>query len=535
MSKNNDKDKENKGLSDELNKIHKKRRFDETDDIITQESILNQVKSELEREKQHSQKLSLVIMKLESKIEKLSDQLEILNKSIINLQNEKKDLFDLLKNKEKQKAKKAKLGAKNNSEKKKPQNKTTRNTESTNEREMSDDSVGDNRSNDSSEPNETLSPSHSNEMNSATQRIMGERGMENETVNSSVYTDANTNDNDNNLHDSDDDTDTEDEHELKSETFNQMNKIKRSNKIPPIDIWTENRAEIQRIIQANFQPNSCVFGRVNNGKFRVFPKNCEVRDSIIEFIKERSYQFNTYTPSDSKMINIIMKGLDHIDDQSIIEEELARRGIVPFKVEKYITGYMRKNHVKSNIWLVVLQPNTDTKALFEIRIIDQAIVKFEFLKKPKIIQCKRCQRFNHSASNCNLPYRCVKCTKEHEPGNCSNDKDVNKFKPKCVNCQGNHTANDAKNCPVFQKILAKKDKKEKKTEPNIKMNKFSSFADAIKFNKNNTVNNQKISSNPLDSLVEQQNIMMRNFMNSMLQMQKNFVESFSNRNNGQRR
>ncbi|KAI4473877.1 hypothetical protein M0802_015898 [Mischocyttarus mexicanus] len=34
------------------------------------------------------------------------------------------------------------------------------------------------------------------------------------------------------------------------------------------------------------------------------------------------------------------------------------------------------------------------------------------------MQCRRCQRFGHSVSNCDLEYRCVKCREEHEPGEC---------------------------------------------------------------------------------------------------------------------
>lgn len=442
------------------------------------ESKINQVKSELEREKQLSQKLYLTIDKLESKIEKLSDQLEILNKSIVSLQNEKKDHFELLKTKEKKikKVNKAKEGAKIDNKSK------NRISETQKQREMpNDDHTSENTNTDTTDEttntdtnnkaDNTLSPSQSRERNSAIERVLKESNSVDDTVNTSVYTDANTANSESHYSDenpTDSEYESEVETESKESTLSQKNKIKRSNKIPPIDIWTENRAEIQRIIQNNFPQNSCIFGRINNGKFRIFPKSSEVRDKLLTFIKKRSYQFNTYTASDSKMINIIVKGLDHIDDQTIIEEELSERGIVPYKITKFITGYMRKNNVKSNLWLIVLHPNTETKALFEIKVIDQAIVKFEYLKKPKIIQCKRCQRFNHSASNCNLPYRCVKCTKEHEPGCCKNDTDINKFKPKCVNCQGNHTANDAKNCPIFQKILTSKNKKENEKKKRVK-------------------------------------------------------------------
>lgn len=95
---------------------------------------------------------------------------------------------------------------------------------------------------------------------------------------------------------------------------------------------------------------------------------------MIEYLNKKKYNYNTYTPSDSKMINVLIKNLDHIEDANIIKDALAKKGFEPYQVKKYITGYMRKNNSKSNLWLIVLQPNTDTKELFKIRDIDHAIV-----------------------------------------------------------------------------------------------------------------------------------------------------------------
>lgn len=318
---------------------------------------------------------------------------------------------------------------------------------------------------------------------------------------------------------------------------------KRSNKIPPIDIWNENRAEIQRLIQTKFPQNSCIFGRINNRKFRVFPCDSETRRNVIDFLTKRKYDFNTYTPSDEKMINVIIKGLDHIDDPEMVKHNLAAKGFVPYKVQKHTTGYMRKNNVKSNLWHIVLQPNTDTNALFKVRVIENAVVKFEFLKKPKVIQCKRCQRLFHSASNCNMPYRCVKCASTHEPGKCSSGAEANKFQPVCVNCKGKHTANDAQNCPYLQKAMQKKDERSERinnrTGNNAKQASFSSskfknkmsYADSVKMqittkpNNNNSNPNNKADN--FQTFLNQQQKMMCDFMATIQQMQMNFISSYN--------
>lgn len=166
---------------------------------------------------------------------------------------------------------------------------------------------------------------------------------------------------------------------------------------------------------------------------------------------------------------------------------------LPIKVfkKKDITGYMRKNNIKSNLWLIVLQPNTDTSELFKIKSIDHAIVKFDFLRKPKVIQCKR--------------------------------------------CQGNHTANDAANCDVFKRVIELKASKQKtQTKQNMAkpVNKQStssakqSFADRTKMN-HDKPNNPK----SFDQFVNNQNKMLNDFMATMKKMQQQFITNY-NRNNG---
>lgn len=127
---------------------------------------------------------------------------------------------------------------------------------------------------------------------------------------------------------------------------------------------------------------------------------------------------------------------------------------------------MRKSGIQSNIWQIVLLPKTDINTIFNIKYVAEWSVKWQIMRKPAIVQCERCQRLNHSASNCTLPYRCFKCTDIHEPGKCPYDNNRNKTKPKCVNCNGEHTANNAALCPLFKKEMRLRE--EKKQNKNTK-------------------------------------------------------------------
>lgn len=208
-------------------------------------------------------------------------------------------------------------------------------------------------------------------------------------------------------------------------------------------------------------PNfSCVFNKINKSKMRIIPKSTEVRDKLLQLLNDRKINFNTYTPHDDKMQNILLKETE-TEHVKTIEEALTRNSIIPHKIQRFETGYMRKNGIKSNIWQITLQPKTDTNAILNIRYIAEWSVKWEIMKKPQVTQCRRCQRFNHSSSNCSLPYRCVKCVSTHEPGKCSLDTNNNKVKPKCVNCLGEHTANNAR---IQKAARNKRTKETRKTE-----------------------------------------------------------------------
>lgn len=319
---------------------------------------------------------------------------------------------------------------------------------------------------------------------------------------------------------------------------------KRNKKIPPVDIWSENTKAIQKKLNDTFPRGSLIFWRINKSKFRVFPKTIEFREKLIEYLSKRGIHFNTYKQQDEKLINILIKNTD-IDEAELIRSELNSIGIEPHTIKRYETGYMRKNSIESKIWHLILHPNTDTKSLFNKKNIGAHIVKYEFLKKPTITQCKRCQRFNHSASSCHLPYRCVKCSNQHEPGQCPLNTSKNKTKLKCANCGGAHTANDAKQCPAFNKAIQiketrKKENTKRNTVPNNIQNsntqtstaslQTKQMSDLFKATRTHTNVNRtsNTASAQVSVYMEQQQRMMTEFLNAMMKTQNDFIQRLFN-------
>lgn len=353
---------------------------------------------------------------------------------------------------------------------------------------------------------------------------------------------------------SDQESDEEDQdntnEQINQPEFNENDRVQRTSKIPPIDIWTGNQQATQTLIRHHMPNYSCIFNKINKTKMRVTTKTVEIRKKLIELLQNRKIQYNTYTPSDDRMQNILLKGTD-IDNEDIIIQALGKNGIQPHNIRKFETGFMRKNNIISNVWQITLQPKTDTSTIFKIRYIAEWTVKWELMRKPAITQCRRCQRFNHSASNCTLPYRCVKCINEHSPGECPLDSNNNKTKPTCTNCKGEHTANNARLCPAFKKQLEikeqRKQTKQKHTTNNRNVNRNTTaphtdlrpnYANVVKYQTQkyreqetpHKRNEDKSSAYNIHKLLEKNKQSLNNILNAFMESQCEMINAIINTN-----
>lgn len=76
-----------------------------------------------------------------------------------------------------------------------------------------------------------------------------------------------------------------------------------------------------------------------------------------------------------------------------------------------------------------------------------------------MIQCYKCQAFDHIAKNCFKTEICSICAGHHNRDKCENKQNV-----KCTNCSGDHPAND-KDCPAYIKRLSLKLQTQQRTVP----------------------------------------------------------------------
>ncbi|GJQ86055.1 hypothetical protein Trydic_g22060 [Trypoxylus dichotomus] len=94
--------------------------------------------------------------------------------------------------------------------------------------------------------------------------------------------------------------------------------------------------------------------------------------------------------------------------------------------------------------LVLVEIDRLYKSIYNITDCCGLAVKVEALRtRNLIVQCRKCQMFGHTQSNCNINYKCMKCGEDHSTHLCEKPKTT---PPKCANCGGEHLSTYLK-CP----------------------------------------------------------------------------------------
>lgn len=160
------------------------------------------------------------------------------------------------------------------------------------------------------------------------------------------------------------------------------------------------------------------------------------------------------------------------------------------------------------IYLVQVSPDSDISELYKIQYLNNQIVKWEKLNKTEILQCKRCQRLGHAAPNCRMDYRCVKCDKMHNPGECTIHKTDNSQKSLfCVLCKSYGHPASYRGCTQYLKLKQalndrKNVSKEKLQQRSMLFNNYiepkKSFADLLRNPNKKTLENVEQTSNQPD-------------------------------------
>ena len=200
--------------------------------------------------------------------------------------------------------------------------------------------------------------------------------------------------------------------------------------------------------------NNFIVKKINNNKHNLYTNNINDFKQAKEQLEVANTKFYSFTPKEEKEKSFLLKGLDNNENVNEIFNEVTKHNndnLKFVKVSRFTTLKSKKENKILPIYLVQLSANSQTNLLHKIKCLNHQTIWWEKLKKRDSIQCKKCQRFGHTASNCKLDYRCVKCEKNHQPGECEippiTEVD-DKSKLYCVTCQKYGHPASYRGCPI---------------------------------------------------------------------------------------
>lgn len=189
---------------------------------------------------------------------------------------------------------------------------------------------------------------------------------------------------------------------------------------------------------------------LREGQVRLMVKSVESYRKVINFLETSKINFHTYQLKQERAYRIVIKGLHHSTPPVDIKAELLALG---HQVRAVTNVRSRINKEPLSMFFVDLDPDPNNKTVYDIKHINQAIVKIEPpLRTNDFVQCHRCQQYGHTKSYCKNQYRCVKCGMDHATTDCDKSADT---PPRCVHCSLNHTAS-YKGCQVYQNLVARR-------------------------------------------------------------------------------
>lgn len=211
-------------------------------------------------------------------------------------------------------------------------------------------------------------------------------------------------------------------------------------KIPPIHVIGKNYSllfEDVKKITNNFST------KVLKNEIKILFTTIEDFRKFRTFCENERIQYYSYRDPTVKTLSVVCKGIPESLSENEILDELQR---LKYPVLKVVRLYS-KSREPLQTCVFDLNDSNESKLIYKLDKFMNCIVQVQPRIKSKApIQCKNCQRFNHSQANCQLQSRCVKCNKSHHYSKCKKSDDSD---PICVNCGGPHTAN-YRGCQAFK-------------------------------------------------------------------------------------
>ncbi|GFV44929.1 nucleic-acid-binding protein from transposon X-element [Trichonephila clavipes] len=178
---------------------------------------------------------------------------------------------------------------------------------------------------------------------------------------------------------------------------------------------------------------------------KMFSNDPEEYRNPIHFLEsDKEFEFYVLKCQYDKPIKAVIKGLPSSSKITDITNDLKEIG---FKIDSCTQLTSKRTKKSLPYFLVILPRNDFNSKIFDIVKLGYLQVKVEGYLVRGITQCFNCNNFYHTAANCYMKPRCLKCGKEHATRNCHiKERQVNPF---CINCQDFGHSTCYTKCPKF--------------------------------------------------------------------------------------
>ncbi|GFU89337.1 nucleic-acid-binding protein from transposon X-element [Trichonephila clavipes] len=170
------------------------------------------------------------------------------------------------------------------------------------------------------------------------------------------------------------------------------------------------------------------------------------RDLVNLMDNNKEFQFYVLPPKDKKPIKTVIKGLPGCTKPEEIINDLEHQGYSDCSCNQLIS---KRTKLPLPFFIITLPRNKENLTIFDLKHVGHMQVKIEGYSVKGTTQCFNCNDFFHTAANCHMTPRCLKCGKAHLTRECEiKERQDN---PYCINCEAyGHTACYTK-CPKFLK------------------------------------------------------------------------------------
>ncbi|GFW74704.1 nucleic-acid-binding protein from transposon X-element [Trichonephila clavipes] len=185
--------------------------------------------------------------------------------------------------------------------------------------------------------------------------------------------------------------------------------------------------------------------RITNDVVKMFTNDHEEYRSLIHFLEsDKEFEFYIIKRNINKPIKAVIKGLPGSSKIADITNDLAE---IDFQIDSCTQLTSKRTKKSLPYFLVTLPRNDKNSNIFDIAKLGYLQVKVEGYLVRGITQCFNCNNFYHTAANCYMKPRCLKCGKEHATKNCHIKE--RRSNPFCINCQDFGHSACYRKCPKF--------------------------------------------------------------------------------------